>query len=119
MGQFLRLRVLIVDDLETDAKLLAYHLRKGGYEVYYERVESVEAMRQSLARGSFDTVFCDFVLLGLPAPCRGSRVPSGAGFGVPGRALPRLKRRLRARATAKTLRRKPTLPSLQLMDAIA
>lgn len=61
------LRALIVEDAEEDAELLAFHLRKAGYDVIYERVDSEPAMRLSLARGTFDIVFCDYVIPGFGA----------------------------------------------------
>ena len=37
------LRVLIVEDSEFDAQMIIGHVRKGGYEVVAERVETTEA----------------------------------------------------------------------------
>ena len=57
MGQ--PLRVLIVEDSEDDALLLARHLRQGGYELKSERVESAETMRLALERHAWDLVIAD------------------------------------------------------------
>ncbi len=38
------LRALIVEDSEDDAILMAEELRRAGYEVYFERVETPEEM---------------------------------------------------------------------------
>ena len=44
------LRVLMVEDTETDAKLVAQELRRTGRQVEFERVETAEAMRAALER---------------------------------------------------------------------
>lgn len=62
MDQPISLRALIVDDNVADACLLAFHLSEGGYDPDYECVDNAQAMRESLTRGPFDIVFCDFVL---------------------------------------------------------
>ena len=54
------LRVLMVEDTETDAKLVARELRRGGRLVEFERVETAEAMRAALKRGSWDVVTSDW-----------------------------------------------------------
>lgn len=61
------LRALIVDDSDHDAEILVFQLRKGGWEVQYERVDSEVALRTSLARGTFDIVFCDYFIPGFGA----------------------------------------------------
>jgi CheY-like chemotaxis protein len=45
-----RLRVLQVEDSESDAVLMIRLLKKSGYTVYSERVEDARSMRQALAR---------------------------------------------------------------------
>jgi signal transduction histidine kinase len=57
-----RLRLLVVEDSEDDARLLALEIRRGGYEVEYRRVETAEAMRTALATEPWDAVLCDCVL---------------------------------------------------------
>ena len=54
------LHVLIVEDMEDDALLLLRELRKGGYEVSHERVDTPEAMKVALDRGGWDCVFSDY-----------------------------------------------------------
>src|SRR5512143_253326 len=56
------LRLLLVEDSETDAMLLLHHLKKGGYEVVSERVETKEAMRSALEKGVWDVVVSDLIL---------------------------------------------------------
>lgn len=53
------LRVLIIDDSERDALLLARALRKGGLELYSERVDTAEAMERAMAAGQWDVAISD------------------------------------------------------------
>lgn len=55
------LRVLIVEDSEDDAALLVRELRRGGYDVEFERVDTAPAMRASLSR-SWDLIVSDYTL---------------------------------------------------------
>jgi two-component system, cell cycle sensor histidine kinase and response regulator CckA len=43
-----RLRILIIEDSEDDAELLIRQIRRSGYQVVYERVDTPAAMRASL-----------------------------------------------------------------------
>lgn len=54
------LRTLIVDDSEDDARLIVHELRRGGYNVDWERVETAQALRKALANGTWDLILCDF-----------------------------------------------------------
>lgn len=56
------LRVLIVEDSEDDMHLILRELRRGGYEVTHERVETAPAMQSALARGAWDLILCDYTL---------------------------------------------------------
>jgi len=56
------LRLLIVEDSENDALLTIRELRRAGYEVSFERVETAEAMAAALARQSWDLVIADYAL---------------------------------------------------------
>src|SRR5437868_4828360 len=62
MGQ--PLRILLVEDSEDDAELMLRELRRGGYEVNYERVATAEGMAAALQRQKWDLVMCDYVLPG-------------------------------------------------------
>ncbi len=53
------LRLLLVEDSEADAALLLRELRRGGYAVTFERVESAGGMRAALSRGSWDIIISD------------------------------------------------------------
>src|SRR5207253_2319271 len=54
------LRVLIVEDRPDDEELILLALRRGGYDVVHERVESAAAMSAALARESWDVVLSDY-----------------------------------------------------------
>src|ERR1039457_963351 len=41
-------RVLIIEDSDDDALLVITHLRRGGIEVAYERVQTIEAVSEAL-----------------------------------------------------------------------
>ncbi len=54
------LAVLIVEDLESDAQLLVRLLKKAGYELVYERVETDWQMRAALEKRTWDIVISDY-----------------------------------------------------------
>jgi signal transduction histidine kinase len=54
------LRTLIVEDSEQDATLLIRELRRGGYDLSFERVETPDAMHAALDRRSWDIVLSDY-----------------------------------------------------------
>lgn len=54
------LRILIVEDSENDTLLLLRQLKRGGYEVVHERVETAEAMATALAKQEWDLVISDY-----------------------------------------------------------
>lgn len=58
MGQPLRL--LIIEDSEEDALLLARELKRGGYDLTWEREESAEGVRHALMSGEWDAVTSDY-----------------------------------------------------------
>ena len=60
-------RVLIIDDSDDDALLIATHLRRGGIELTYERAETTQAIAGALAARPPDIVICDYNLPGLSA----------------------------------------------------
>jgi PAS domain S-box-containing protein len=62
------LRVLIVEDLEEDASLLLLALRRGGYEVTFEVVDTPEAMRAALERQAWDLITSDHAMPRFSAP---------------------------------------------------
>src|ERR1700690_2407488 len=53
------LRLLIVEDSEDDTQLLLIALKKGGFDVTYERVTTGSAMEIELARHPWDIIVAD------------------------------------------------------------
>ena len=56
------LRLLIVEDSEDDALLAVRELRRGGYDVVFERVEAPQAMAAALKARTWDLVIADYSL---------------------------------------------------------
>ena len=54
------LRALIADDSEDDVFFLLRELRKGGYELVYERVSTAPDMKAALERQTWDIVISDY-----------------------------------------------------------
>jgi signal transduction histidine kinase len=54
------LRALIVEDDERDAALLVRELKRGGYDLTYERVETPEAMAAAIDGKAWDIVVSDY-----------------------------------------------------------
>lgn len=53
------IRVLVVEDSESDAALIARHLEKADYEVQWERVDTAGDMKDALASQVWDVVISD------------------------------------------------------------
>jgi PAS domain S-box-containing protein len=62
------LSVLIVEDSEFDAQIMVTLLRKGGYDVVFERVESAEALNEALKAKSWQLILADYNLPSFNAP---------------------------------------------------
>ena len=62
------LRALIVDDSENDVLLIIRELKKGGYNPFYQRVETAAAMKKALKAGSWEVVLCDYKMPKFNAP---------------------------------------------------
>src|SRR5579863_232477 len=58
------LRVLIVEDSLEDAELVLVELKRGGYEVAYERVTTEPEVRHALQTGTWDLIISDYSLPG-------------------------------------------------------
>ncbi|HSL30374.1 MAG TPA: HD domain-containing phosphohydrolase [Anaerolineales bacterium] len=56
------LRVLLVEDWDDDAQLVVRELRRNGYDVVFERIETLSAMQQALIDKSWDIIICDYSL---------------------------------------------------------
>ena len=57
-----RLRVLAVEDVEDDVRLLAREIRRAGYDPVIERVDTAEAMVAALDKSEWDVVIADHAL---------------------------------------------------------
>jgi diguanylate cyclase (GGDEF)-like protein len=58
------LRILLVEDSEDDAALLARHLRRGGFEPDVTRVDHAAALEEALERTDWDVIITDHNLPG-------------------------------------------------------
>ena len=63
-----RLRILHVEDSESDSALITRLLEKAGLEIEAERVEDTAGMRLALERSPWDAIICDYRLPALDAP---------------------------------------------------
>jgi signal transduction histidine kinase len=57
-----QLRALIIEDSENDTLLIARTLRRGGYDLNFEQVDTAEEMRAALARQLWDIIICDYTM---------------------------------------------------------
>src|ERR1041384_5789323 len=55
-----RLRILMIEDAGDDAELIVQEIRRSGYTVEFERVETKPAMQQALARSTWDIILSDY-----------------------------------------------------------
>jgi signal transduction histidine kinase len=62
------LRALIVEDNERDAALLVRELRRGGYDLSFEQVETPDAMSALLDNQTWDVVLSDYSMPRFSAP---------------------------------------------------
>src|SRR5512133_463244 len=62
------LRVLLVEDSQTDALLLTRALQRGGFAVTAERVDTAEAMAALLEVHGWDLILCDHAMPRFSAP---------------------------------------------------
>ncbi|HET9906555.1 MAG TPA: response regulator, partial [Anaerolineales bacterium] len=62
------LRVLILEDSEDDSLLLLRELKRSGYEVEFERVDTASAMRSALTRKTWDLILSDYSMPDFNAP---------------------------------------------------
>jgi len=63
-----RLWGLFVEDSVDDARLLLREIKRGGYDVEFERVETANAMKTALSRQGWDVIVCDYSLPQFGAP---------------------------------------------------
>jgi PAS domain S-box-containing protein/putative nucleotidyltransferase with HDIG domain len=73
-----QLRVLVVEDSESDARLIACQLQRAGYDLEYERVETAQAMEKALAKPEWDLVIADYHLPRFSGPAALETLKAGA-----------------------------------------
>ncbi|MCW5978716.1 MAG: EAL domain-containing protein [Bryobacteraceae bacterium] len=76
------LRVLQIEDSESDAALVVRLLEKAGYDVRAERVEEAGQMRAALATSAWDVVIADYHLPRFDAPAA-LRILHDSGRDIP------------------------------------
>jgi putative nucleotidyltransferase with HDIG domain len=64
----MQLRILFVEDAQDDVELCLRALKKGGYEIDYERVQTPEDMLAALNNRTWDLIICDFSMPRFNAP---------------------------------------------------
>lgn len=61
------LRILFIEDCETDALLMAAQLEDGGFEPTYRRVETAADLGKAMESTEWDVAICDFRIPGFGA----------------------------------------------------
>src|SRR5215470_17788118 len=56
------LRVLIIEDSEGDAAMLVRELKRGGYDLSWERAETEQEVALALASQTWDLVLSDYAM---------------------------------------------------------
>jgi PAS domain S-box-containing protein len=56
------LRILVVEDSEDDTLLILHQIKKGGYDFYYERVDTAEKMIAALREKTWDIILSDYAM---------------------------------------------------------
>ena len=62
------LRVLIIEDSKVDTLFIIRELTKGGYDCFYERVETASSMRKAIQEKQWDIILCDYIMPDFNAP---------------------------------------------------
>lgn len=76
------LRVLLIEDSENDAELLLLELRRSGYEVESERVETRADMQAMLSEKEWEVILSDYTLPQFSAP-QALEVLKTSGLDIP------------------------------------
>ena len=62
------LKVLMIEDSDDDAHLIAGELRHGGFDVVFSRVDTSSVLEDALTDKSWDVILCDHAMPKLCAP---------------------------------------------------
>ena len=62
------LRVLIIEDCDSDVDLIVAHLARGGFELAHERIQTAPELQSALSRRAWDIVLSDYILPSFDAP---------------------------------------------------
>jgi len=62
------LKVLMIEDSDDDAHLIAGELRHGGFDVDYRRVDTSSVLENALTEDTWDVILCDHAMPKLCAP---------------------------------------------------
>jgi len=76
------LKVLVVEDSEDDAILLMREVKRGGYDITFERVDTAEAMNSALDGQEWDIVLSDYSMPHFSMPAALSLV-QGKNLDIP------------------------------------
>lgn len=63
-----QLKILLIEDSDNDAQLLAREIRRLGYETQIQRVETAGELQSKLNNESWDVILCDYSLPQFDAP---------------------------------------------------
>ena len=72
----------MIEDNEDDSQLILHEIKRNGYEVEFERVETAGKLLSALMRQSWDIVLCDYSLPQFNAPQAISLIKS-SGYDIP------------------------------------
>jgi PAS domain S-box-containing protein len=76
------LRVLLVEDSEGDARLIALELEQSGYDVSFERVYTATAFSSALSRQAWDVIIADYYMPGFDG-LEALRIANESGLDLP------------------------------------
>jgi response regulator RpfG family c-di-GMP phosphodiesterase len=82
MAENRSLRILLIEDSDDDARLILRELRRVGYHVDSQRIETAEELRSALAAREWDLVLCDYSLPHLD-PRQALEIIKSAGQDLP------------------------------------
>lgn len=58
----MHIRILLVEDSLDDADLVIREIRRNGYDVFFEQIQSAGEMKKALAEKEWDAIICDYSL---------------------------------------------------------